>query len=270
MVICSRCIIYAEYDNCKRYMQLLIPYRYEWKENEKFPLLIFIPGSAWYRQEMYNSIPNYAKLAERGMVTAIVQYRESTLSPFPAQVYDVNNAINFLIEKADEFHIDVTKIFIMGNSSGGHIALITSFMKAHGIICGDYNMKGTIAESASTDMFLSDLENKDMPEWMPKDFRPIHDLLKVNKISDNIELAKQASCESYISKDITLPPVLLIHGNADNQVNIKHSQQLYLQLKNADKDVTFYELEGCNHGGAVFWTREIIDIVDLFVKKHCE
>lgn len=69
-------VLYVEYENCKHYMQLIIPYRHQWKENERFPLVVFIPGSAWYRQEMYNSIPSYSKLSERGIVTAFVQYRE--------------------------------------------------------------------------------------------------------------------------------------------------------------------------------------------------
>ena len=249
-------------------MQLIVPYRHQWKDNEKFPLVIFIPGSAWYRQEMYNSIPCYSKLSERGIVTAIVQYRESTISPFPAQVHDINCAIKFLLGKAEEFHIDVKNIFIGGNSSGGHIALMTSFMKAHGIIHGEYEIKGIISESAPSDMLLCDAEDNDIPDWFPKDFRPTIDLLGVRELSENKELAKSASCEMYISKDIKLPSVLLMHGNKDCQVNIQHSRLLYQQLKNAEKDVIFYELEGCDHGGAAFWTKEVIDIINSFVNLN--
>lgn len=258
-------LLYAEYENCNRYLQLIVPYRHQWKDNEKFPLVIFIPGSAWYRQEMYNSIPSYSKLAECGIVTAIVQYRESTISPYPAQVHDINCAIKFLLERAEEFHIDISNIFIGGHSSGGHIALMTSFMKAHGIIHGEYEIKGIIAESAPSDMFLSESEDKDMPVWLPNDFRPTYDLLGVKELSENIELAKSASCEMYISKDVKLPCVMLIHGNNDCQVNIQHSRQLFQQLKNADKNVQFYELAGCDHGGAAFWTKKVIDIINSFV-----
>lgn len=256
---------YTEYESCKRYIQLFIPYRRQWKEDRKYPLVLFIPGAAWYRQEMYNSIPSYSKLAERGFVTAVVQHRESTIARYPAQIHDINNAIQFLLQKADKFHIDKEKIYISGNSSGGHIALMSALTKANGIINGGYDIKGIIALSAPTDILLCATEK--IPEFMPKEFRPTKDLLGVDDVLENKELARQASCATYISKDINIPKVLLIHGTLDSQVSIEHSRQLYNQLKEADKKVIFYEIEGSDHGGVEFWSEEILDIIDLFIER---
>ena len=113
---------------------------------------------------MYNSIPSYSKLAERGYVTAVVQYRESTIAKHPAQIEDINNAILFLLSKADEFHIDAGKIFIGGNSSGGHAALMTAMLKAHGKIGGNYDIKGIII-IGSSDLLMCAAE--EIPDWLP-------------------------------------------------------------------------------------------------------
>lgn len=78
-------VVYGEYGDTKRELQLFVPYRQEWKEDERYPLVLFIPGSAWYRQEMYNSLPAFSRLAERGFVVAAVQYWESTITRYPAQ-----------------------------------------------------------------------------------------------------------------------------------------------------------------------------------------
>ena len=59
---------------------------------------------------------------------------------------------------------------------------------------------------------------------------------------------------------------VLMHGATDSQVGIEHSRQLYNQLKEADKHVLFYEIEGVDHGGPVFWTKEILDIMDSFIQ----
>lgn len=61
-------VVYAEYETCKRCLQLIIPYRHVRKTEETFPLVIFIPGSAWYRQEVYNSSSenNYKTLQKYG------------------------------------------------------------------------------------------------------------------------------------------------------------------------------------------------------------
>lgn len=54
---------YHNYGDCKRHLQMIIPYRREWNNDEKFPLILFIPGSIWYKQEMYNDITKLTKLA---------------------------------------------------------------------------------------------------------------------------------------------------------------------------------------------------------------
>lgn len=61
---------YYDYGDCKRHLQIIFPYKQEMKEDEKYPLILFIPGSAWHKQEMYNDIPQYALLAKRGFVVA--------------------------------------------------------------------------------------------------------------------------------------------------------------------------------------------------------
>ena len=61
---------YYDYGNCKRHLQIIFPYRNGMTKEEKYPLILFIPGSAWHKQEMYNDIPQYATLAKRGYVVA--------------------------------------------------------------------------------------------------------------------------------------------------------------------------------------------------------
>lgn len=196
--------VYADYDGCKRCLQLFIPYRQKLAAEETFPLVLFIPGSAWYRQEVYNSLPAYSRLAERGIVTAILQFRESTIAPFPAQVEDAKAALRFLAARAEDYHIDTERIFIAGNSSGGHIALMTAFTEAQGIFDTPMyqevpcRIKGVIAQSAPSDIMKCAKEP--LPPGFPESFRPTRDLLGVKEVLESPELAEAASCGKYISK----------------------------------------------------------------------
>lgn len=63
--------------------------------------------------DQYKRLSCMADLARRGFVTAILQYRESNLATFPAQVQDAKTGIRFLRKHAEEYHIDVDNIFIM-------------------------------------------------------------------------------------------------------------------------------------------------------------
>lgn len=209
---------------------------------------------------MYNSIPAIAKLAKRGFAIAEVQYRESDLAVFPAQVIDVKRAIRFLYSIAEQFHIDTEHIFLAGDSSGGHIALLTGLTADSNELDdtetgAPYNINGIISFYAPTDMFLSRKEG------------PIENLLGVNDVSQAPHLAQAASCKTYITKEKTIPPILMFHGKADETVSIENSRNLFALLQKYDKDVEYYEIEKAGHGGAVYWTDEILDIVENFIRK---
>lgn len=255
---------YYDYGNCKRHLQILFPYKNNQSADEKYPLILFIPGSAWHKQEMYNDIPQYAKLAERGFVVAAMEYRESDIAPFPAQVEDVCNALKFVPSIAENFHIDTERIFLMGNSSGGHIAMMATLFSAHGLCEKLPKLSGVILESASTDILIC--SKNPIPPWMQ--VRPSAVLLGVEQIEKNEELAKKASCDMYVTKDIELPPVLLLHSEFDHVVSVENSRVLYEKFVENGHEVVYYELEGLDaHGGAVFWGDEVIGIVKAFCEN---
>jgi acetyl esterase/lipase len=261
----SQNIEYYDYGNCKRHLQILFPYKPEMRADEKYPLILFIPGSAWHKQEMYNDIPQYALLAKRGFVVAAMEYRESDISVFPAQIEDVYNALNFIPSIADNFHIDTNKIFLMGNSSGGHIAMMSVLFNAHGLCKELPKISGVICESGSTDLLVCAKE--ELPPWMK--IRPSEVLLGIDKIEGHEELAKKASCSMYISEDIKLPPILLMHSEYDPIVSVENSRILYEKLAASSHDVIYYELEeNSAHGGLTYYNDKILGIVEEFCKKR--
>lgn len=256
---------YHDYGDCKRHLQIIFPYRREMPSEEKYPLILFIPGSAWHKQEMYNDIPQYATLARRGYVVAVMEYRESDIAPFPAQIEDVCNAIHFIPAIADNFHIDTSRIFLMGNSSGGHIAMMVALFAAHGLCNPFPNMAGVIVESGATDILTC--AKDPLPPWMQ--VRPTAVLLGVDRIEGNEELARKASCEMYITKDIRLPPVLLIHSEYDPIVSVENSRLLYERLTAANHAVDYYELADHDaHGGMPFYDSKILSIIQEFCQGN--
>lgn len=256
---------YHDYGNCTRHLQIIFPYKREMRAEERYPLILFIPGSAWHKQEMYNDIPQYAKLAERGYVVAVMEYRESDIAPFPAQIQDVCNALKFIPSIADNFHIDVNKIYLMGNSSGGHIAMMSVLFHAHGLCEAMPKIAGVISESGSTDLLICAKEA--LPPWMK--IRPSAVLLGVDEIEGNEDLAEKASCSMYIREDIELPPVLLIHSEFDPIVSVENSRTLYEKLSDTHHEVYYYELENNDaHGGATYYDSKVLDIIQEFCEKH--
>lgn len=82
------------------------------------------------------------------------------------------------------------------------------------------------------------------------------------------ELAEKASCSMYISENIELPPILLIHSEYDPIVSVENSRTLYEKLITSKHNVSYYELEESDaHGGAVYYDSEILDIIQEFCRK---
>ena len=83
---------YFDYGNCKRHLQVIMPYSKKGLE-KKYPVIFYITGAAWHKQEMYNDIPKLVELAKKGAAIVSIEVRESDIAIFPAQIEDIKNAM---------------------------------------------------------------------------------------------------------------------------------------------------------------------------------
>ncbi|MBE5795892.1 MAG: hypothetical protein E7327_00760 [Clostridiales bacterium] len=245
---------YAQRDGATLRLQLIFPFRRDMPADERYPVVLFVPGAAWYRQEMYNSVPQWAKLAERGAVVAAVQVRSSQEAVFPAQTEDLMDAIRHLAREAEKWHIDPHRMFLAGHSSGGHIALMTVMLHMAELAAAqEYTLRGVIAASAPTDLRLCG-------------GKPSLDLLGLSSLEEDPERVAAASCYPYVNRTAPLPRILLIHGTQDAVVPIAHTERLHHQLVLAGKRVEFLCLSGAGHGGAWQWRNALLDRMMKFMR----
>lgn len=246
---------YATHGGVELRLQLIFPYRRDMPAEERYPVILFVPGAAWYRQEMYNSVPQWAKLAEKGAVVAAVQVRSSQDAIFPAQTDDLLAAMQHIARDAAKWHIDPRRMYLCGHSSGGHIALMTLLRRMQEIAAApDYMLRGVIALSAPTDMRLCGGQ-------------PSLDLLGIGSLEEDPERVAAASCATYIRRETPLPRILLIHGTADDVVPMAHSERLHRQLVFNGKKAEFAPLPGAGHGGAWPWQEETLARMMNFVRE---
>lgn len=263
-----RDVTYADYGDVTRALQLIAPHRPHWESDTRYPLVVYLPGSAFYRQDMYCGIPHFARLAQRGFVVAALQYRESQIAKFPAQIRDVHNALSFLKDNAAAYHIDPERIFLMGHSSGGYNSLMAAFT------CGlpefdggaNHTLRGVVAMSAPSYLnYEVQILDRNKIGYEPEDFRPELDMLGLARFEDDPELFQKSRVENYVNRNI--PPVLLFHGDADGDVFVENSRKLYRRLTEAGKEALYYELPGIGHGGAWLWDGQILGLVEDFLRQ---
>ncbi len=71
-------------------------------------------GSAWMKQDRTALVPTLSRIAERGFVVAIVEYRHSGIASFPAHIEDARNAVRFMRANAAQHHADADNLFLSG------------------------------------------------------------------------------------------------------------------------------------------------------------
>ncbi|RCW77333.1 alpha/beta hydrolase [Saliterribacillus persicus] len=256
-------VVYASYGDIERRLQIISPER----GVQTFPLIVFIQGSAWRKQDIYAAIPNLSLIARKGYVIASVEIRDTDIAPFPAALEDVKTAIRFMRKHAEKYGINPNKVAVWGDSSGGHLALMT------GLTTGEYN-NGLYKEfsdeiSAVVDYYgitdiltlgkyndILDHDAADSPEG----------LLLGGNVQDRIDLAKQAS-PIHQNLNKSLPPMLIIHGERDKIVHINQSIEMYKALQAHGQSVLFYKVVGADHGLGV-WNPEVLRITEKFLAAN--
>jgi acetyl esterase/lipase len=260
---------YADMDGTQLHLEIMYPFTRNEPEM-RCPCVVFVQGSAWMKQDVFGKLPMAAGLAKKGYVVAIVEYRHSQIAAFPAQAVDARNAVRFMRKHAEEYHIDGEKMILAGDSSGGHTAMFAGLIhdddSADNLFPGiSAEVKGIVNYYGSCSVMREDSNPSTMNHHLP-DSPEGMEMGGVN-LRERPDLCRKLSVECNITKETRIAPVLIFHGTKDRTVNTYNSVDVYRKLKECGKEASLYLIQGADHGGAEFWTPEILDIIDQFAKK---
>jgi acetyl esterase/lipase len=198
---------------------------YSPKGATKAPVLIFVHGGGWYRggKDEYPFLGD--AFVEKGYVTVIISYRVAPQAVFPASVQDVATSVRWVKENIANLGGDPNRVYLMGQSSGAHIASLVAldprYLREVGL---DRNAIRAFVGQAG-----------------PYDFR---DFLEVDKPTQVAmgprENWPQTQPINFV--DGKQPPMLLQHGLKDDVVNIKNPDILsgIIKQKGGEVEVRYY------------------------------
>ena len=87
-------------------------------------------------------------------------------------------------------------------------------------------------------------------------------------VLEHPELVRPTIISNYVRKERELPPILIFHGTNDELVPFGQSCQLFDALREIGKTAIFYQVIGAHHGGREFWTKEVLDIEEKFMRDN--
>jgi len=226
------------------------------REKAAVPVVMTIHGGGWIEGTKEASILGVLPYLQMGFAVVNVEYRLARVSPAPAAVEDCLCALHWIGRNAQKYHFDLSKVIVTGESAGGHLALTTAMIP----------FSAGFENECANDDDLGSRRHKG--QWT--DFRPkvaavinwygitdVADMLQgphirsyavswLGSAPNREELARRVSPLTYVVAG--LPPVLTIHGDADQIVPYSHATRLRDALNKAGVRNRLLTIAGGDHG----------------------
>ncbi len=184
------------------------------RQIQNAPVVVFFFGGRWSEgtKDDYKFVGE--ALASRGFVGVIADYRLYPQVRFPEFVDDAARAVAWTHKNIPTYGGSPDKIFVMGHSSGAHLAAMLAIKDEFMVRAGGSRawLRGMIGLAG------------------PYDFMPITDPT-LRDIFSPPEKFEQSQPVLYAEGDN--PPMLLMHGEDDETVWVKNTRSLAAAVKKA-------------------------------------
>ena len=193
------------------------------------PVYFYIHGGSWLRGDkdlvnLYNKTMH--SLRQAGVTVVSIDYRFVSQAGIAAMVSDCFDAITYIQEHAQQYHLDPHHIGLHGHSAGANLALVTGF---------------TLSKKSHDIMFIVD-------EYGPTD------AVKLIREQDNAPWWSQFISDASLDKisplrmvHLNIPPVYIAHGDADKTVPIAQSYALFKKLQKEGIPSSMHVVKGADH-----------------------
>ena len=193
------------------------------------PLVVYVPGGGFVVAPRRMARRQRAYIAAAGYAVASVEYRTiRQQASYTDGIADIQSAITYLSDHADEFAIDTGRIGIWGESAGGYLASLIGLT--------DRRIRAVVDQFGPSD--LSHAADGFDPRMHATVTDPRHPIYRYGAARANpADLVHRAA-----------PPFLLLHGDDDRIITPAQTGVLHRALIGAGADSTRYVLAGAGHG----------------------
>jgi acetyl esterase/lipase len=193
--------------------------------------------STW--AEPNSRVRGYQPLLEKGVTVLALHHGSAPQFKVPDAAADIRRGVRHIKLHAREYGIDPARVGAWGASAGGHLSLVAGFMADGGdpaaadpVLRQENHIKTVVAYFPPTDMTL---------------FIPVR--RNVASLDYPDELAPTISPVRFVEAGD--PPTLIITGDADTTVNVRHSHLMKEAMDKAGVENVLTIFPGANHGFAV-------------------
>jgi len=223
------------------------------ESKEPLPAIVSVHGGRWVGGHKKDaSTIKVEQWAGFGFFAMSIDYRLKGATPAPACYQDFQCAIRYVHAQAKEFNVDTSRIFLIGQSAGGHMVSLAAtlgdgpYPRTGGWEKESNDVRAAISIAAPYDLTTLDWGNLWTPPGVPVD-----------------EARAVASPSKHVTK--TMKPLLIIHSDDDRSVPIANALGMVDILQKAGAPHTFHHDTNKGHMGI---TDEVVARSLAFIKEQ--
>lgn len=237
------------------------------------PTVMFIHGGGWVEGSKEIDVLNLLPYLSLKFAVVNVGYRLGRTSLAPAAVEDCRCALRWIERNAKRFNLDTTRIVLTGISAGGHLALITGMLPAQNVFDRPCPTDDSVRWNSGTETqpkvaaIVNVFGITDVADLLEGANAKHYAIEWFGSMGGRTELARQVSPLTHVRAG--LPPVITIHGDADDIVPYSHAVRLHDALEREKVPNQLFTIKGGGHGG--FNRQQILSSyaeVRKFLRQH--
>lgn len=225
-------VVYGHKDGMALVYSVLQP------ENANGAAIVFMVSGGWYSRWSESAV--YEKMfsgeLESGFTVIPVHHGSAPRYHVPDAYADVSRAIRHIKMNADSLGIDADRIGVTGGSAGGHLSLMIGMDSDSGLSGNRDPIMQAANDVAAVVAYFPPVDLREIAG--PNDRFP----------ALNFDADKAAAISPILHADAGDPPTLLIHGDADDLVNISASVIMFAEFKKQNIESDFITIPGGQHG----------------------
>jgi acetyl esterase/lipase len=246
-VVVKTDVIYGRVQGSALLVDLAYPER-----GDQLPAIMYVHGGRWRSGSRANqNFANLSKWAQQGFFTASIDYRLVGGSAAPAAYEDTQTAIRWLHTHAAEFRVSPDRIFLIGESSGGHLVSLAAslgdgpYARVGGWEKARNDVRAVISVAGAYDLPTLSWGNL----WTP--------------VNGDLDAARrQASPINHVTP--AMKPILVIHSDDDKSVPIDQAVRMVKVLEGAKVLHRFVHYADRGHMGL---TDEVLKEARAFIAQ---
>lgn len=216
-IVVQRDVIYGRPDGAAVLADIAYP-----EAGKGVPAILYVHGGRWTSGERVGRMQLYVEdWAKAGYFAMTIDYRLAGSSPAPAGYQDLMCAIRWLHAHAGQFNVDPDRIYLAGNSSGGHVVALAAtlgdgpYARVGGWKDARSDVRAVISIAGPYELNTLSWGNL----WTPLDAKDVQ------------EARRLASPIHHISP--TTRPMLIVHSDDDLSVPVQQAVDMAAALEKA-------------------------------------